>query len=267
MCRIDAYAAVFWRTLLAGVLGLAIARARGRLAFRDVYATRRSLFFAGALLGGHLLLWVKAFEMTDYASNLLLLVSQPLFGALLGARLGETLSRHAFGALALAAVGMLLIAGGDFRMGPRALLGDALSVTGGGLIALFYVAGRRARSALPIEAFMGSVMLIAAGVALPVALLARVPLWGYGTASWAWLGAIVLVTTLMGHGLLNLAARYVSLFTVNLIIVLEPVVAIAIGSVLFGAHITPLQCAGGTLLGAAVILELRSSPVAANALS
>jgi drug/metabolite transporter (DMT)-like permease len=267
MCGVNAFAAVFWRTLLAGILGLAIARARGRLDLRHVLAQGRSLLFAGALLGTHLLLWVKAFEMTDYASNLLLLVSQPLFGAVLGARLGESLSRHAFGALALAAVGMVLIAGGDFRMGPRALLGDALSVTGGAVIAFFYVAGRSARTALPLEAFMGSVMLVASCVALPVALVAGVPLFGYGATSWVWLGALVVVTTLTGHGLLNLAARYVSLFTVNLIIVLEPVVAIAMGSLLFGARVTPLQCVGGTVLGASVILGLRAGGVTANALS
>jgi drug/metabolite transporter (DMT)-like permease len=267
MSRLDAYAAVFWRTLLAGALGLAIAAVRRTLDWRAVYEHRRGLAVSGVLFGTHFLFWIKAFDLTDYASNLLLLVSQPLVAALVGARIGEALSRHAVGALGLSALGMLLIAGGDFRMGPRALLGDALCITAGALIALLYVLGRRARNALPLEVFMGVTMLVAAAVALPVALWAGVPIWGFGAASWAWLGAIVVVTTLMGHGLLNMAARYVPLFTLNLVIVLEPVVAIAMGSVLFGARVTPLQCAGGTLLGAAVLLGMRGSTVPDGALS
>src|SRR5882724_653970 len=238
MCRIDAYAAVFWRTAIAGTIGLAIAAQRRTLRWSTIAPHLRSIVVAGLMLGTHFLLWVKAFDLTDYASNLLLLVSQPVLGAFIGARLGETLSRNAFLALGLSVVGMLLIAGGDFRLGPRALLGDALCITAGGVIALFYVAAREARRALPLEVFMGSVMLAAASLALPVALLSGVPLGGYAGRSWAWLGAIVVVTTLGGHGLMNYAARYVPLFTLNLIIVLEPVVSIAFGAALFGARVT-----------------------------
>jgi drug/metabolite transporter (DMT)-like permease len=267
MSRVSAQAAVFWRTLLAGVIGLFVAALRRTLDWRALRAHRRSLGVAGALLGAHFLLWVKAFELTDYASNLLLLVAQPLIAAAVGARLGETLPRQAFGALVLSVIGMLIIAGGDFRMGLRALLGDAFCVIAGGLITFFYVAGRSARKALPIEAFMGATMLVASGVALPVAVLARVPVFGFGSSSWAWLGAIVVITTLMGHGLLNLAAGYIPLFTLNLVIVLEPAIAIAMGSILFGARVTPLQCLGGALLGGAVMLGMRRSRAPVNARS
>ncbi len=257
MAHVNAYAAVFWRTLLAGLLGIAIARVRGNLSRRELRAHARGIVLGGALLGAHFVLWVKAFDLTDYASNLLLLVAQPLIAALLGTRLREPLPRHATVALTLAGGGMLLIGGGDFAMGPRALLGDAMCVTAGAFIALFYVAARDARNALPLDTFMGSTMLVASLVALPVALVGSVPLWGFGTASWAWIAAIVFVTTLSGHGLLNLAARYVPLFTLNLVIVLEPVVAIAMGAVLFGARIKLLQCVGGSLLSGAALVGMR----------
>ncbi len=257
MAHVNAYAAVFWRTLLAGLLGLAIALTRGKLSLPELRAHARGIVLGGALLGAHFVLWVKAFELTDYASNLLLLVAQPLIAAVLGTRLGESLPRHATVALALAGAGMLLIGGGDYAMGPRALLGDAMCILAGGFITLFYVAARDARNALPLDAFMGSTMMAASLVALPSALVAGVPLSGFSLASWAWIAAIVLLTTLAGHGLLNLAARFVSLFTVNLVIVLEPVIAIAMGALLFGARITLLQCVGGTLLGGAVLVGMR----------
>jgi drug/metabolite transporter (DMT)-like permease len=257
MAHVNAYAAVFWRTLLAGALGLAIARVRGTLSGRELRVHARGIVLGGALLGAHFVLWVKAFELTDYASNLLLLVAQPLIAALVGARLGEPLPRHATVALTLAGAGMVLIGGGDFAMGRRALLGDAMCVVAGGFITFFYVAARDARKTLPLDAFMGATMLAASLAALPVALVTGAPLSGFPPASWAWIAGIVLFTTLFGHGLLNFAAKSVSLFTVNLVIVLEPVIAIAMGAALFGARITLVQCLGGTLLGGAVLVGMR----------
>ena len=264
MAQVDAYAAVFWRTLLAGLLALLIAALRGALDLRLVRQHARGLALGGVLLGAHFLLWIKAFDLTDFASNLLLLVAQPLFGTLIGRALGETPPRSAGLSLMLAAGGMALIAGADISLGPRALLGDVLCIVAGLMIALFYAVARDARAALPLDVFMAGTTLVAAVTALPVAVLGGVPLWGYGAASWAWLLGIVVVTTLGGHGLMNLAARYVSMFELNLVIVLEPVIAIAMGFVLFGATVTPLQVSGGVLLGLAMVVGMRGGAVPAT---
>lgn len=260
MSGVDAYAAVFFRTLLAGLLGLGVAWARGALDGRAMAVHARGLLFGGLLLGGHFLLWIKAFDLTDFASNMLLLVAQPVVATVLGAALGEPVPRRAWQAIATACCGMLLIAGAGVSLGPRALLGDALCLAAGGMIALFYVVAREARLALPMDAFMGVTMLVAALLAGPVALLSDVPLVGHSATSWAWLAGMVFVTTLGGHGLMNLAARDVSLFTLNLVIVLEPPIAIALGALLFGATITWLQGAGGVVLACAVVLGLYASP-------
>jgi drug/metabolite transporter (DMT)-like permease len=260
MSKVDAYAAVFYRTLFAGLLGLVLARARGALSRPALRAHARGLTLGGVLLGGHFLLWIKAFDLTDFASNMLLLVAQPVLATVLGAALGEPSPRFAWVAIGTAAAGMLLIAGADLSLGPQALLGDGLCIVAGGLIALFYVVARDARRALSMDAFMGVTMLIAALLALPVALLADVPLTGFSTESWGWLWAIVLITTFGGHSLMNLAAREVPLFTLNLVIVLEPAIAIGLGALLFDASVTSLQAAGGVLLACAVAIGLYDKP-------
>jgi drug/metabolite transporter (DMT)-like permease len=257
MAHVDAYGAVFWRTLLAGVLALLVATLRSTLNVRLLRDHARGVILGGILLGAHFLLWVKAFDLTDFASNLLLLVAQPLFATFIGRALGETTPRTAALSLLLALSGMALITGADISLGARALLGDALCIVAGLMIALFYAVARKARTALSLDVFMGGTMLVAAGTALPVAAIARVPLWGYSGQSWSWLLAIVVVTTLGGHGLMNLAARFVPMFELNLVIVLEPVIAIAMGFVLFGATITPLQIVGGLLLGVAMVVGMR----------
>ena len=78
----------------------------------------------------------------------------------------------------------------------------------------------------------------------------------YPPASFAWLAGLVLLATIGGHGFMNLAAREVRLFTLNLAIVLEPPLAIGLGALLFGATVTPVQVAGGLLLGAAVVIGM-----------
>jgi drug/metabolite transporter (DMT)-like permease len=222
-----------------------------------------ALALSGGLLGAHFLLWVKAFELTDYASNLILLVVQPMFSASIDARAGRGLPRGAALALALAALGLALVAGGDVTLGVRALWGDAFSIVAGAMIALFYAVSREARNALPLDVFIGVTFCCAALVALPIALFAAVPLFDLSARSWAWIVCLVFVTTLGGHGLMNLAARSLSLFVVNLAIVLEPLLAIGMGALLFGAQLRPLQAVGGLVLSVAVVLGLRASPPSA----
>ena len=209
MAHVHAYAAVFWRTLITALLGLGIGTLRGRLDLGEMRRHARSLALGGVLLGAHFLMWVKAFDLTDYASNLLLLVFQPIMAAFLAARLGERLPRHVVLAVSLSVLGLALIAGSDFALSRRALLGDALCLAAGVAITLFYVVTSRVRRVLSVEVFLGSIMLVCAAVSLPVALVAGVQLSGFSAPTWGWLGAIVLITTLTGHGLMNYAANHV----------------------------------------------------------
>src|SRR5262249_35501592 len=94
-------------------------------------------------------------------------------------------------------------------------------------------------------------------LSLPVAALSGARFSGYPAGAWGWMAALVVLTTVGGHGFMNLAARQVKLFTVNVVIVLEPAIAIGIGAVVFGARGHPPQVAGGALLAVAVISGLR----------
>jgi len=254
LAGMDAFAVVLLRMALAAPFFLAWASLRGGAGLPAGHAARVGL--GGLLLGAHFLLWVKAFDLTSYASNLLLLIAQPVMAVPLGARIGERPTRATWIAVALALVGLGVIAQGDIALGPRALLGDACSVLAGFAITLFYVVTRRARAGMPIASFMGWTMVAGAAVALPVVLAAGSPVLAYPSRSWAWLAGLVLVTTLAGHGLMNLAARHLRLFTVNIAIVLEPAIAIAIGVLALHETVTLRQIAGGAVLAAAVVVAL-----------
>ena len=255
MTHMDAYAVVLLRMGLSAVVLLAWAAVRGEL--RVAQGELGRLVGGALLLCGHFLLWVKAFDLTDYASNLLLLVAQPVMAAVVSVRMGERSRRGVGLSLALATGGLLLIAGADFTLGGRALLGDAMCIVAGVLITMFYVVTRQARAGTPLSTFMGLTMAIGAIGAAPVVALTGAPVLAYPASSWIWLGLLVAVTTIAGHGLTNLAARHVALFTLNIVIVLEPAIALAMGWWLFDATIAPVTVAGGALLVASVIFGLR----------
>jgi len=255
LAKLDALAVSGLRCLFAGLLFALGAALRGNL--RAPRGHGRALLGGGVLLAAHFALWVKAFDLTDYASNLLLLVAQPISAALVGLALGDRPRGATVVSLALAVAGLFVIAGGDLGLGPRALLGDAACIAAAFAMTFFTVATRTARAELPIELFLASVFLVAAAVLLPSAALAGDRLLPTTPASWGWLTALVLATTIGGHGLMNLAARSVKLFTLNVVIVLEPPIGIALGALLFGAGLTVPQALGGAILAAAVLFGLQ----------
>lgn len=216
----------------------------------------RQLIAGGALMSAHFLLWIKAFELTDFASNMLLLVSQPVLAAVVGAKLGERTTRATWWSVGLALVGLLSIAGGDIALGPRALFGDLLSILSNVAITVFFVVTRRARSAMPLAPFMGWVMSTAAVVTLPFAFASGASFVPPQASGWGWLAGLVLLGTVGGHGLMNVAARHVQLFTLSVVILLEPVIGIAMGAVMFDASVTWPQVAGGAVLAVAVVVGL-----------
>ncbi len=269
LTRMDPFALVLLRMgiaaplfLLAGVL---LCRGvRTGLTLPREHLPRVAL--GGVLLAAHFLLWIKAFDLTSYSSNLLLLIAQPVMAALLGSRVGERPTRETWIALGLSLVGLGAVAGADVALGWRALLGDLCSILGGVAISFFYVETRAARAAMPVATFMGWTMIFGAATALPVVLAAGVPLGpraeaasvlGWTPSPWLWLAGLVVVTTMGGHGLMNAAARGVRLFTVNIVIVLEPPLGILLGMAMLGeAPPTPVQIAGGAVLAAAVVVAL-----------
>lgn len=254
MAHMDAFAIVFWRMALSALAFAAWALARGEFKGMGPHLPRLAL--GATLLTAHFALWIKAFDLTDFASNLLLLVIQPVTAVAMGPLWGERPTPSAWRAVGLAAVGLAIVAGGDFALGPRALLGDAMCVVGSAAITWYFAVTRAPRSALPLATFMAATFGFGALLLAPFVFTAEAPAMPGSAAAWGWVAALVLLTTVAGHGLMNLAARTTTVFEVNVVVVLEPAIAVALGWVLFGAAMTPLQAVGGLVLAAAVLVGL-----------
>lgn len=261
--EMDPFTVALGRLGLAGISFLLIFCARhpptGASFARHLEAARRmtpTLLLGSLIFVLHLLLWMTAFQYTNFASTVMLLVAQPALAALVGSFLGERVQPAMGWSLGIATVALLLVAAGDLDLGPRAWIGDGMCVLAALCTTLFFPATKRARATLPMPLFLGLVFTGGAVVVAPLAWWVEAPVGSYGWSSWGWLLGIVFLSTVGGHGLTNLAARRLSLFRLNVVILLQPLIAIGVGVLLFEVTTNPFQILGGALLPLAVAVGL-----------
>lgn len=159
-------------------------------------------------------------------------------------------------ALALAAVGAVLLLGRSYELSARNLVGDLLCLFAGVCYTAYLIAADRARVLLgPLTTLAWSV---AAGV--PILLLAAVllgdPIWPH---LWWPLIAMTLGSQIIGQGLIMYAVSRVSALVVGLMLLLQPIVAATIGWLAYGEGLSAFDFLGAGAVALAVLL-VRGTP-------
>jgi drug/metabolite transporter (DMT)-like permease len=264
LCGMDSLAIAFWRMALGGAVFAAL------LAFcpRSIGALFAlggrgwvMLLAASALLALHFGAWIAAFDYTSVSSNLILLVTQPAFAALLGlVYFGERITKFTVIALVLAAAGSAAILHADATAGASEggkspLFGDMLCIISALALAVFYSLAKSIRRTVDFVPFNASVFLISSSFLLAATLLTGSRLFGYVENQWLYMGLIVLVPTCLGHALLNFTARYTRIFTVNFAVVGETALGIGLALLFLPDEIiSALRIAGAAVLAAGVFV-------------
>lgn len=227
--------------VLAAIAGKELATVAG-LGRRE----RGLVVASGLLLGVHFGVWIASLSFTSTAASVALVATNPIFAALLGWSIGDTVSGRAWVGIALAAVGCAVLAGGDWQAGGDALLGDGLAVLGAATAAAYLIVGRRLRAALPLFPYLAAVNGVAAlGLAAAAVTLAPpLPLPGEHAWAYAAIAASALVASVGGHTLLNVAVRRTPTHLVALAILGEPVGASLLAWAAF-AEVPPWTAAAG----------------------
>ena len=204
-------AIAFWRCAIASVVLLAVSRGRWRVELAATTAHERRLaVLAGFFLAVHFASWIQSLEYTTVASSVLLVNTTPIWVGLLTPLLThDRIGRGVAGGIVLSSLGGVLVAGGDLELGGRALLGDALALTGGLTLSLYFLAGRRLRAKLSLPCYAGLCYGAAAVFLLLFSLAARTPLSGFSASSWGWILACALVPQLLGHTTNNWVLRWI----------------------------------------------------------
>jgi drug/metabolite transporter (DMT)-like permease len=208
---------------------------------------------AGVFLALHFWSWIASLDLTTISSSVVLVSTQPVFVALLsGVFLGEAATRRQWLGIIIAVGGAVVIAWGDFALGPQALLGDLLALLGAIFVSIYYVIGRRLRSMMELWWYIGIIYGIAALVLTVAALAAPgVSMTGYGTQDWLVFAALAAGPMMLGHTLVNYSLRYLRAYVANLALLGEPVGATLIAWLLPAIAEVP---GPQTFIGGALIL-------------
>jgi drug/metabolite transporter (DMT)-like permease len=249
-------AAGFWRISLAiPFLGL-LALASGARPVRMARGLWLLLAFGGVAFAADLGSWHLGIVRTTMTNATLFgnaaILIYPLYGFLV-ARAWPTRMQGI--ALALAAVGAVLLMGRSYQLDPRNLLGDLLCVTAGVLYTVYFIVMARVRDTMrPLPALT----LASCATALPLLLFALVMHEQVMPQQWTPLLGLALVSQVLGQGCMIFALGQLSPLVVGIALLIQPVIAGAVGWFEYGERLQGADWVGVALVAIALVLVRRA---------
>ena len=249
-------AAGFWRIAIAIPFLAGLALAGGARPARLAPAMWLMLAVGGVAFAADLGSWHLGIVRTTMANATLFgnsaILIYPLYG-FLAAKAWPTRMQGI--ALLLAAIGAALLLGRSYQLDPRNLAGDLLCLFAGILYTVYIVVMARVRLAMrPLPALA----LSSAATVLPLlgfALLLHETVLPH---HWSPLVGLALVSQVIGQGCMIFALGRLSPLVVGIALLIQPVVAGAIGWVEYGERLQGPDWVGVALVGIALVLVRRA---------
>ena len=237
-----------WRTGIAAVL-LAPAWPRAG-AIRPVGHHRTWTIIAGLCLALHFWAWFSSLQLTTVMRSTVLVCLTPVWAGILAwAVFKEPPTKRFWAGIGVALVGVTIMAmGGEGQAGQAGWQGDILALFGGMLSGTYLTIGRGVRPHVDWGPYGA---LLCMSCALWLALFAV--LSGAGIALVGDHALWVIIAMALGHQLLghigfNWAVRYVPATIIGAVILLEPVGATALGTVVLNEWPPLIETCGATII-------------------
>jgi len=247
----------FYRMLTASAAIAIIVLVRGG---RDLIgikavALRRSVI-SGVLLAAHFATWITSLDHTSVANSVIIVTTQPIFAAILGIwYLRERVRPQAFAAIGLALIGVVLISGGNPRVG--GWYGDLLALVGAIMAAAYLVVGRQVRQRISTLGYVVVTYSVAAVTLGIWGLIIRTPFSGFPADSWIWMAAAGLGPSVIGHTLYNRSLKFYSAHTVGVTILSgETLIATLLAMMVLSEYPSPWALLGAVQIIAGMIWAL-----------
>lgn len=245
-------AAGFWRLFLPLPLlfGLAIANRQPltgmpRRSFITVIAA--GLFFAVDLASWHIGIGMTRLGNATLFGNAGSIVV--MVWALIA--LGRRPRRSEVLALAAALAGAAILFGRSLEISTRTLVGDLFCVFGGLCYAFYIIPLQKARESLGNWSLLAWSSLASAPLLLLIALLHGEPVWPQ--AWWPLIG-LAAGSQLIGQGLLVYALRHFPPLVIGLALLLQPVIGVTAGWLVFGEMFTGWDAVGMAMVASALVI-------------
>jgi drug/metabolite transporter (DMT)-like permease len=253
LAEVGPQASAFWRMALALPflwLWLRLAE-RGRP--RPSPRFDRRIVLVGVLFAGDLFFWHLAIVNTTVANATFFATTAPVF-VVLAAFL---LLREAIGSalvlgLALCVAGGAALIGQSWTLDPARLAGDFYGIVTAIFFGAYILAVRHARERHGAARLTFLATGVTAAILLVVALLLEPTMVPRSLGGMAALVALALVSQVGGQGLVVIALGTLPATFSSLVIFLEAVAAAALGWMVLGEALTPVQTLGGVLILAGI---------------
>lgn len=249
-------ASAFWRMALAlPILALLAARSGIPRLTRSllIVLVLSGVLFAADLASWHLgILRTKIANATLFGNSTSLLF--PIYGFIV-ARAWP--SKRQGLALLLAAAGAVLLMGRSYQLSPENLVGDLLCLLAGVFYTIFIVIIARARATLSAWPL---VVLTTFASAVPLLLFALAMGERVVPGNWTPLIGLALCSQVLGQGLTVYILGRFSPLVIGLGLLIQPVVAAAIGWGIFGERLGVADVVGAVLVGLALVLVANPEP-------
>jgi len=251
-------AAGFWRIALAAPVLVALALASGWRMRGTGRGVGIALVLGGICFAGDLASWHIGILKTSLANATLFGNSATLFFPVYGFVVARAWPSRAQGlALLLALVGAMLLMGRSLQIAPGHVGGDLLCLLAGILYTFYFAAMARARDTMaPIPALAASTV----ASILPLLLFALFLGEQVMPKDWTPLIALALASQVVGQGLMIFALGQLSPLVVGIGLLIQPVVAAAIGWIGYGERLDAVDFVGVGLVAVALVLVRRARP-------
>ena len=249
-------ASAFWRMALAlPILALLAARSGMPRLTRNLLIV---LILSGVLFAADLASWHLGILRTKLANATLFGNSTSLLFPIYGFLVARAWPSQRQGlALFLAATGAVLLMGRSYQLSPANLVGDLLCLLAGIFYTIFIVIIARARSTLSAWPL---VVLTTLASAVPLLLFAIVLGERVVPGNWTPLIGLALCSQILGQGLTVYVLGRFSPLVIGLGLLIQPVVAAAIGWGIFGETLGAADIIGALLVCMALVLVRSPEP-------
>ncbi len=253
-------AAAFWRITLAAPVIAALAIAAGGRPKRLGAGLWSMLILGGICFAADLGSWHLGILRTTLANATLFGNSATLIFPIYGFLVARAWPTRMQGfALVLALAGAALLMGRSYSLDARNLAGDLLCVLAGVLYAGYFIFMARARA---VMAPLSSLALSSLASIVPLYIFASVMGERIWPDHWGALIGLALCSQVIGQGCMIYALGKLSPLVIGLALLIQPVVAGAIGWVVYGERLGATDLIGVLMVAAALVLVRRPSRLA-----
>ncbi|MFC1886590.1 DMT family transporter [Thermodesulfobacteriota bacterium] len=214
---------------------------------------------SGFFLALHFAAWISSLNYTSVANSVVLVNTNPLWVGLLSPLIAkERIRKAAVLSIIVSVIGGFVIGAGDFKSDVNALRGDALALFGSIGAAVYILIGRNLRRRLTLLVYVMVCYGSAAIILWACVLVFQMKISGFDKTTWIFLGAMALITQMIGHTSYNWALKWFSAGLIAVSLLGEPICATMLAYMIFDEGLTWSKIIGGALVLSAIYIAGKS---------